>query len=71
MAHVVAQGACYECAWWAEHERHRAMGVEADYSLQRGGSNAVTAPTAGLSGYLTAHLGISLLTGVVPVRSPA
>jgi len=68
-AYRPGQGACYECAWWAEHERHLAMGVEADYSLQRGGSNAVTAPTAGLSGYLAAHLGISLLTGVVPVRS--
>jgi len=68
-AYVPGGGACYECVWRAEHERHRAMGVEADYTIQRNAQNAVSAPTAGISGYLAAHLGISLLTGVVPVRS--
>ncbi|WP_213457330.1 HesA/MoeB/ThiF family protein [Rhizomonospora bruguierae] len=68
-AYIPGNGACYECVWRAEYERHRAMGVEADYSVERNSQEAVTAPTAGLSGYLAAHLGISLLTGVVPVRS--
>jgi molybdopterin/thiamine biosynthesis adenylyltransferase len=68
-AYVPHQGACYECVWLTEHDRHAAMGVSAEYTARRGGSNAVSAPTAGLSGYLAAHFCIALLTGVVPVRS--
>lgn len=68
-AYLPHKGACYECMWMTEHERHVAMGVEAEYTVVRDGSNAVTAPTAGLSGNLAAHLGIALLTGILPVRS--
>jgi molybdopterin/thiamine biosynthesis adenylyltransferase len=68
-AYRPGQGACYECGWLTEHERQVEAGIEAEYTLVRGGSNAVTAPTAGLSGYLAAQLAISLLTGIVPVRS--
>jgi molybdopterin/thiamine biosynthesis adenylyltransferase len=66
--YMPGQGACYECMWMTEHDKHVAAGVEAAYSVVRGGSNAVTAPTAGLSGYLAAHFAIAVLTGVMPVR---
>jgi molybdopterin/thiamine biosynthesis adenylyltransferase len=68
-AFLPGQGACYECLWRDEHEQHVAAGVEREYTEQRGGSNAVVAATAGLSGYLAANLAVGILTGVIPVRS--
>jgi molybdopterin/thiamine biosynthesis adenylyltransferase len=68
-AFVPGQGACYECLWLRQHELQAAAGDEREYTVQRGGSNAVFAPTAGISGQLAAHLAIALLTGVVAVRS--
>ena len=66
--YIPGQGGCYECMWMTEYDKHAAAGTEAAYNVVRGGSKAVTAPTAGLSGYLAAHFAISLLTGVMPVR---
>jgi molybdopterin/thiamine biosynthesis adenylyltransferase len=60
-------GPCYECAWLAEHERQRADDPGLVYSVERGSSSAVIAPTAGLSGYLAAHLATALVTGVPAV----
>jgi molybdopterin/thiamine biosynthesis adenylyltransferase len=67
-AYTPGSGACYECAWIAEQERNAKAGATGEYSLARGGSNAVYAPSAGLSGYLAAHLATALLTGAVPVQ---
>jgi molybdopterin/thiamine biosynthesis adenylyltransferase len=68
-AYIPGEGACYECTWLTEHERHVARGVERDYSVVRGGSNAVAAPTAGISGHLAAHLVTALLTRTIKVQS--
>ena len=67
-AYVPGDGPCYECVWRAEYERHRAMGSEREYTVERGDTNAVTAPSAGLSGQFAAHLAISLITGAPPVH---
>jgi molybdopterin/thiamine biosynthesis adenylyltransferase len=63
-AYVPGQGACYECNWLAEFEFHRRVHPERQYTVRRGSGNAATAVSAGLSGYLAAHLAMSLLTGV-------
>lgn len=55
---------CYECIWLAEHERGRAKGSDRAYTVQRGGKNAVAAPSAGLSGYYAAHYALALITGI-------
>lgn len=67
--YVPHRGACYECVWLTEHERHAAAGTEAVYTVVRGGSKAVTAPTAGISGHLAAHFALALITGVMPADS--
>jgi molybdopterin/thiamine biosynthesis adenylyltransferase len=61
-------GPCYECGWRNEHERHSAAGSLAEFTTVRHGSNAVTAVTAGISGYLAADVAIAILTGVTPVK---
>lgn len=66
--YVPDQGPCYECFWLGEHERDRAHRPGTPYRAERAGSNAVTAPAAGLSGYLAAHLALAVLTGVPPVE---
>jgi molybdopterin/thiamine biosynthesis adenylyltransferase len=65
--YVPRQGPCYECQWLAEHDRNRALGIARDYSTVRGGTSAVSATSAGMSGHLAAHAVIALLTGTSPV----
>ncbi|HEU5107314.1 MAG TPA: ThiF family adenylyltransferase, partial [Micromonosporaceae bacterium] len=57
-------GACYECLWLAEHERRRTLGAADPYTVDRRGSNAVCATSAGICGHLAAHAVIMLLTGI-------
>ncbi|MFI5960300.1 HesA/MoeB/ThiF family protein [Cryptosporangium sp. NPDC051539] len=68
-AYLPGHGACYECGWLTEYERHAAAGIAGEYTVERRGSNAVCAPTAGLSGHLAAHLAIAVASRVLPVRS--
>jgi len=69
-AYVPGTGPCYECVWMSEHERRRREDPQAgEYSVRRGGHNAVLAPSAGLSGHLAAHLSMAVLTGVPPVEA--
>src|SRR5262249_34014182 len=63
-AYVPGRGPGYECCWAAEQERNRELGIDREYSLARGGSNAVAAPAAGISGHLAAHAATALVTGV-------
>jgi molybdopterin/thiamine biosynthesis adenylyltransferase len=65
-AYLPHQGACYECMSLVQHERDAAAGIT---RVRGGGPHAVTAPSAGLSGYLAAHLAICVLTGVAPICS--
>lgn len=68
-AFVPGHGACYECGWLLEHEEKSVDLVNAaPYSPGRGGHKAVSAPSAGLSGYLAAHLCIGLITGIPSVK---
>jgi molybdopterin/thiamine biosynthesis adenylyltransferase len=68
VAYRPGEGPCYECNWLAEHEHHRAVDPARRYTVERGASNAVTATSAGLSGYLAAHLATALITGVPAVE---
>jgi molybdopterin/thiamine biosynthesis adenylyltransferase len=67
-AYVPGQGACYECNWLAEIEFHRPTHPDRQYSVHRASVDAASAVSAGLSGYLAAHLAVSLLTGVGAVE---
>jgi molybdopterin/thiamine biosynthesis adenylyltransferase len=69
-AYRPGDGACYECMWRTEFDRRRATDPTFEYAVARGSSNAVIAPSAGLSGHLAAHLATALLTGV-PAVTPA
>ena len=68
-AYLPGRGACYECGWLTEHDRHVAAGTAGEYTVVRDGSNAVYAPTAGLSGHLAAHLAVAVVTEAMPVLS--
>jgi bacteriocin biosynthesis cyclodehydratase domain-containing protein len=58
-------GACWECLHDTSHERFLELGAR-EPDLERGPAvgHAVGAVSAGISGYVAAHLVISLLTGV-------
>jgi molybdopterin/thiamine biosynthesis adenylyltransferase len=67
-AFVPGAGPCWECTRLALRDGHAAEGAVAGDSPQRRDAvfGAVGAVPAGLSGYLAAHLVISLVTGVPP-----
>jgi molybdopterin/thiamine biosynthesis adenylyltransferase len=69
-AFVPGTGPCWECTRLALRDRHARDGAYPQDALQRleAVEHAVAAPSAGISGYLAAHLVISLITGVPPVR---
>jgi molybdopterin/thiamine biosynthesis adenylyltransferase len=67
-AYVPGQGPCYECNWMAEFDVHHAINPDRAYTVERGSVDAVTAASAGLSGYLAAHLATTLITGAGPVQ---
>ncbi|MGE5156218.1 MAG: HesA/MoeB/ThiF family protein [Betaproteobacteria bacterium] len=67
-AYVPGQGACYECNWLSEVEFHRQTHPDRQYSVHRASVDAATAVSAGLSGYLAAHVAIALITGVGAVE---
>jgi molybdopterin/thiamine biosynthesis adenylyltransferase len=67
-AFTPGNGPCYECFWLGEHDRWKGDQPDRGYSIERGGSNAVMAPAAGLSGNLAAHLALALLTGVPAIE---
>jgi molybdopterin-synthase adenylyltransferase len=68
-AFVPGKGPCWECTRLALRDGHAADGAHQDDSPHRADAvfGAVGAVPAGMSGYLAAHLAISLLTGVPPV----
>jgi len=68
-AFVPGQGPCWECTRLALRDDHAADGAWLDDAPRRGAAvfSAVGAVPAGISGYLAAHLVISLLSGVPPV----
>jgi len=70
-AYVPGQGACYECLQTAQEDEGRALGFRQGDATQRSSAvaQAVSAPPAGLSGYLAAHAVIALLTGA-PAQPP-
>jgi molybdopterin/thiamine biosynthesis adenylyltransferase len=61
------RGPCYECVWLAEYDRLRELGIDKPYSTARTGSNAVAAPSAGMSGHLASYAAIAVITGISPV----
>jgi molybdopterin/thiamine biosynthesis adenylyltransferase len=67
-AYVPGRGPCYECAWQAEYDLKRQDDPNQTYSAERGSSSAVTAASAGLSGYLAAHLASAVITGIPRVE---
>jgi molybdopterin/thiamine biosynthesis adenylyltransferase len=68
-AFVPGEGRCWECSRLTLRDQDAATQVNPDDAAERGAAvaNAVAAASAGISGYLAAHLVISLLTGVPPV----
>jgi molybdopterin-synthase adenylyltransferase len=68
-AFVPGDGPCWECTRLAIRSRHAADGANFGDAPGRGSaiSHAVGAASAGISGYLAAHLAIGLITGVPPV----
>jgi molybdopterin-synthase adenylyltransferase len=68
-AFVPGEGPCWECTRLSLHDGHAEDGAYPDDSPHRREAvfGAVGAVPAGISGYLAAHLVISLLTGVPPV----
>lgn len=65
--YIPNSGPCYECVWLAEYDRRRQLGIDEPYGTARVGSNAVAAPSAGLSGYLASYAAIAVITGISPV----
>jgi molybdopterin/thiamine biosynthesis adenylyltransferase len=65
---VPGEGPCWECNARALDDRNAGIGGHAEDSPQRRAAmfSAVSATSAGLSGYLAAHNVISLLTGIPP-----
>ena len=68
-AFVPGEGPCWECTRLALRDSHAEDGAYPDDSLHRpeAAFGAVGAVSAGISGYLAAHLVIALLTGIPPV----
>jgi molybdopterin/thiamine biosynthesis adenylyltransferase len=68
-AFVPGQGPCWECTRLTMQDRHALDGAYPQDAPERAGAvaEAVGASSAGISGYLAAHLVISLITGVPPV----
>jgi molybdopterin-synthase adenylyltransferase len=68
-AFVPGTGPCWECTRLALRDSHAADGADPEGSPLGGaaGLRAVGAVSAGISGYLAAHLVLSLLTGIPPV----
>jgi molybdopterin/thiamine biosynthesis adenylyltransferase len=68
-AFVPGQGPCWECTRLALRDRHAADGVYQGDAAEGVGAvwQAVGATAAGISGYLAAHLVVSLITGIPPV----
>jgi molybdopterin/thiamine biosynthesis adenylyltransferase len=68
-AFVPGEGPCWECTRLAVRDRHAADGAYPEDAPERREAvwHAVGATSAGISGYLAAHLVIALLTGVPPV----
>lgn len=67
-AYTPGRGPCYECVWLAEYEKKRTDDPGLGYSVERESSSAVTAPSAGLSGHLAAHLAAAVITGVPAIE---
>lgn len=67
-AFIPGRGACWECTRLALRDGHTAEDAHPDDLIDRTAavSSAVGAVSAGISGYLAAHLTISLLTGIPP-----
>jgi molybdopterin-synthase adenylyltransferase len=67
-AFVPGEGPCWECTRLAMRDRHAAEAArQGDAPEHRAAVwQAVSATSAGVSGYLAAHLVISLLTGIPP-----
>jgi molybdopterin-synthase adenylyltransferase len=65
-AFVPGTGPCWECTRLAMRDRHAETGARPQDAPQRQEAvgHAVAATSAGISGYLAAHLVVSLLTGV-------
>lgn len=70
-AYVPGTGACWECLHTISRARHDALGASGADTAARDAAigNAVGAASAGISGYLAAHLVISLITGI-PAPQP-
>lgn len=68
-AFVPGEGPCWECSRLHLRDRHAEEGAYPADTQDRGEAvlSAVGAVSAGISGYLAAHLVIGLLTGVPPV----
>lgn len=69
-AYVPGEGACYECLRAAQDARHDELGVHRGDLIphrENAVSNAVAAPSAGISGYLAAHAVMALLIGSPPL----
>jgi molybdopterin/thiamine biosynthesis adenylyltransferase len=68
-AFVPGEGPCWECTRLAIRDRHAADGAYLEDASERREAiwQAVAATSAGISGYLAAHLVIALLTGIPPV----
>jgi molybdopterin/thiamine biosynthesis adenylyltransferase len=68
-AFVPGEGPCWECTRLALRDSHAEDGAHPDDSPHRpeAAFGAVGAVSAGISGYLAAHLVIALLTGIPPV----
>jgi molybdopterin-synthase adenylyltransferase len=66
---VPGEGPCWECTRLADRDRHAEVGAHTEDAPQRREAvlRAVGATSAGISGYLAAHLVISLITGIPPV----
>ena len=68
-AFVPGQGPCWECTRLTDRDRHAELGAHTEDAPERREAvwRAVGATSAGISGYLAAHLVISLITAIPPV----
>lgn len=69
-AFVPPEGPCFECTRLAMRDQDAELGANTADSDRRLEAimHAVSAVSAGLSGYLAAHLAIALITGIPPVN---
>ena len=68
-AFVPGRGPCWECTRLTDRDRHAELGAHTEDAPERREAvlRAVGATSAGVSGYLGAHLVISLITAIPPV----